>query len=716
MGVFVNTLKARFSMTAKNIAVGVVIGGAVAATLGRSVADAKGKIGSIAKEANKTRMFQRAIGDAVKLQTEIGKVAKAGGNIDALSRKFDAKTASLKRAGIAVHDLNKEYSRLGATVRGLDLRQRGQMRIGQAAEMGRTAFGQAAAGTAATAIPAAIAAEYQAIIRDIAIKAGIAGTAKEGDMSRGILAATKGPDGKQFIGRNELAQAVNVMVGKNMDVGRAVKYAPLAAKFGVGQGSSVEEAADMITALEQNAKIMDAGSMAKALESIAYLGKEGSFESRDMAKWFPSLLAEMQKNGIYGQESVSELGAMLQVQMKTAGSSDEAANNLKNWFSKIGSGETEKNYDKAGIDYHGQMNKAIGKGYSPLEASLQLAKLYIEKTDPAKAKEMVKAAAELNKEQDPQKVKRMQKAFEETMKTGDLFADMQVKAALTAYMQNADLYRKLKQESAQATGELDKDLAARRATSDQIWKENAMAWNEAARSIGDATREITDFSGKALTGLGNAVRYISDTAPGAAEGMLALGGAIVAIKGTLATLGLLKGGNDLLRARLPISSAPAATGAALPGAAEAGAGAGGAGIGAAIRSMGFKTVASRLGLLGLSGAGGYSIGSAWNWGAGKLIEHTIGSAGLGGLIYDKTHPDTQKMTYQGKPPAPQVKQDLKFNPNVNLTIKGDLIDTGQLVQRILPQLKSEFMPLLNSQFEQFTAKQKQLALHDEPHL
>lgn len=48
--------------------------------------------------------------------------------------------------------------------------------------------------------------------------------------------------------------------------------------------------------------------------------------------------------------------------MKTVGNADEAANNLKDWFSKIGSNETATNYKKAGVDYEAKMREANGKG------------------------------------------------------------------------------------------------------------------------------------------------------------------------------------------------------------------------------------------------------------------------------------------------------------------------------------------------------------------
>ena len=448
----------------KNIAFGIVIGGAVAATLGNSVRDATSKIGGLKKEAGKVRMFQNAIGDTQKLHQKIKEVGAAGGDITELSRKLEASEKKLKRYGLAVTDLDRQYARLGQTVRGLDLKAKGLEGIGKGVDLGKSALGDAAKITAAVAVPASVAADYQAILRDIAIKAGVSGTAQEAGMGRDIEQAAKGAG----MGRNELAAAVNAMVGGGMDLGKAVGFAPAVAKFGVGQASGSTDTARMIQALEQNAGIGDAAGMMKALESIAYLGKAGSFESADMARWFPELLAEMQKLGITGQDSVNQLGAMLQVQMKTAGSSDQAANSLKNWFSKIGSNETAKNYGKAGIDYDAKMKEAIRKGSSTMEASFVLARQYIEKTDPEKAKAMAKAAEQMNRETDPAKQKRMTEAFAETMKTGDLFADMQVKTALTAYMQNAELYRKLKMEAAAASGELDKDLAARRETSKQI--------------------------------------------------------------------------------------------------------------------------------------------------------------------------------------------------------------------------------------------------------
>ncbi|MBU9176943.1 phage tail tape measure protein [Burkholderia gladioli] len=529
---------------AKDIALGIVIGGAVSATFGKAITDTTSKIDGMKKRANDARLWQRQIGETVRLQEEFRRLHAAGDSAaDGIRRKLDSNLKSLRDAGIEVSKLDRAYAQLGRTARGLDLKAAGFERMEAGKEAGRGVIGDAVKLSAAVAVPATIAANYQAIIRDISIKAGIARTQQETAMGLRIRkdAADNG------IGRNELAEAINQMVAGGMDLDRALNFGPLVAKFVIGQGATPVETAKMIQALQQNAEIVDPRQMAQALEGIAYLGKEGSFESVDMARWFPVLLAEMKKIGITGLDSVTQLGAMLQVQMKTAGNADEAANNLKNWFSKIGSGETERNYAKAGVDYQAKMREAIGKGWSTLEASFVLARAYIERVDPEKAKQLAGAAKQFNAEMDPAKRQAQMAAFAETMKTGDLFNDMQVKAALTAYMQNADLYNELKTNAQKASGEIQKDLEARRETSKQIWSEVGQQWDDAMRSIGDALRPVTDLAGQAAKGLGGTVREAADKAPGVTAAVIGVAGAAVAYRGAKALWNIGRGVFDIAR-------------------------------------------------------------------------------------------------------------------------------------------------------------------------
>ncbi|HDR9034339.1 TPA: phage tail tape measure protein [Burkholderia vietnamiensis] len=615
---------------AKDLALGIVIGGAVSATFGKAITDTSSKIDAMKKRANDSRLWQRQIGETMRLQDEFRRLHLAGDSAaDGIRRKLDSNLKSLRDAGIEVGRLDRAYAQLGRTARGLDLKVAGRERLAAGQEAGRGVIGDAMKLTAAVAVPATISANYQAIIRDIAIKAGIARTQEEAAMGARI----RRDAGANGIGRNELADAVNQMVAGGMDLDRVLNFAPLVAKFSIGQGATTVETAKMIQALQQNAEIVDPKQMSKALESIAYLGKEGSFESVDMARWFPVLLAEMKKIGITGQDSVTQLGAMLQVQMKTAGSSDEAANNLKNWFSKIGSGETERNYAKAGVDYQAKMREAIGKGWSTLEASFVLARAYIERVDPAKAKQLAAAAKQFNSEMDPSKRQAQMAAFAETMKTGDLFNDMQVKAALTAYMQNAELYSNLKRNAQQASGEIQKDLEARRETSKQVWSEVGQRWDDAMRSIGDALRPITDRVGEAAKGAGSGIQSAADRAPKATAAVVGIAGAALAFRGAKALWSIGRGVFDIARGTLMARGGRGAAGRA------GGAGAAGGAVGRALDAIGGAAGAAggvrRVFVVNMPGGGvdAGGLGDLMGGGrAGRAARRTAARAGRLGRI------------------------------------------------------------------------------------
>ena len=481
-------------MAGKDIALGVVIGGVVSATFGRALNVVGKSIDDLKQKGDKAKIWQNVISETMRLQQEFRAAHLAGSAAaDGIRTKIEKNQDALKAAGFAVDKLADNYTRLGRIVRGIDLQLKGRESI----EAGKEQLGESMRIGAVSAVPVKVAADFQAIIRDIAIKGGFANTAQERDVATGVRTSAD----KNGISRDELASAINQLVSGGMDAKEAINYADVIAKFSIGQGSTPEETAKMIRAISQNAQIKDAAGMNKALEAIAYLGQAGNFESPDMAKAFPGLLAEMQKLGIVGQESVTQLGAMLQVQMKVTGSADEAANNLKNWMSKIGSEDTKKNYEKAGIDYEQSMKTNIAQGWSTLEASLAIAKDYVERIDPKKAEELKKFAASMDQVSDPAKRQAQIAAFEEVMKTGDLFNDMQVKAALTAYMQNSDLYAKLKREAAESNGLLEKNLNERRETSKRKWAEVGNAINDALETVGDALRPVTDRVADAVAGV-----------------------------------------------------------------------------------------------------------------------------------------------------------------------------------------------------------------------
>lgn len=532
---------------ANKIALGLMIGGAVSSTVGAAFKDVTGRIKRLEAEGNKARVLQRTIGDTIRLRDEWKKAHDSGSEgASKLLGRLNSNLDSLKKQGIEVGRLEKAYRSMGQTANKAELKARGHQQLDAGKNGMKSTVGAAVVGVGMLAVPTKVSADFGAIVRDIAIKAGIANKPQEQEMSRKIIDTSRDTG----MARNDVADVVNQLVGAGMELSKALEYAPVAAKFVVGQGSNGVDTAKMINALGQNAKITDAKQMQQALEAIAYQGQAGSFEAADMAKWFPELLANMGSLGITGMDAVTQLGAMLQVQMKSAGGADEAANNLKNWMSKIGSGDTVKAYAKAGIDYKGSMQTGLQNGMSTLETSMALAQKYIQATDPKRAAAMAEATAKISKESDPEKAKAMMASLEESLRTGDLFADMQVKAALSAYMQNKALYSQLKNDSRDATGILDKNLSERREASSQKWAEMAQSMDDAMRSVGDALRPVTDTVAEALTKVTKGITSLSDSAPGVVTGIAAVGGGLVALKGLLSSFKIAKGLLNVARGSL----------------------------------------------------------------------------------------------------------------------------------------------------------------------
>ncbi|SDX05300.1 Phage-related minor tail protein [Pseudomonas syringae] len=525
---------------ANNLALGLVIGGAVSPTVGAAFNTVENRIKKLEQRGNQAKVLRNTIGETMRLRDEWKKAHDSGAaSASDLLRKLENNLDTLRKQGVQVSKLRQEYQSLDRVARSMDLKVKGHRQIEQGRAGLKSGIGTAVAGVGALAVPTKISADYQAIIRDIAIKAGVANQPQEAALTTSVIKTSQDTG----MARNDVADLVNKLVGAGMSLDKALSYAPVAAKFAVGQGASGTDTANMIQALQQNANITDPKVMEKALEAIAMQGQAGSFEASDMARWFPQLLAGMGKLGVTGMDSVSQLGAMLQVQMKTAGGSDEAANNLKNWMDKIGSTDVVKSYKDVGIDYQGSLNTGIQKGMSTLESSFALAQHYIEQTDPAKAKKMKEETDKISKEADPQKAKEMLESLERALRTGDLFADAQVKAALTAYSQNRALYEQLKKDSQNASGILDKNLAERRGASSQIWAETFQAVNDSMRSIGDAIRPVTDAVAKGITATAKEFTALSDTSKPVVLAIASIGTGLLALK---SAAGVLKIGKGLL--------------------------------------------------------------------------------------------------------------------------------------------------------------------------
>ncbi|CAK9890858.1 hypothetical protein PS652_03711 [Pseudomonas fluorescens] len=529
---------------ASKLAFELVIGAAVNPTVGTVLNAVEDRIKDLEQRGRNASLLKDAVGEAIRLRQQ-WKQAHDSGSASAagLLRKLERNLDSLRAQGVQVGKLGKEYQRLGRTARSAELQARGHQQVAEGKESLKSNVDRATTVVRAVAIPTKISADFQSIVRDIAIKAGVAGKPQEAQLARTFIQTSQ----TTGMARNDVANLVKSLVDNGMQADKAQAYAPLAAKFAVGQGVSGADTAAIITALQNSAGITTPKIMEQALQVIAVQSKAGGFEAVDMAKSFAPLLGKMGTLGTTGLAAVSQVGAMLQVQRSTTGNSDDAAGNLNSWMSGIYSQDTVSAYTKAGIDYQGSMNTGLQKGMSALESSFDLARRYLELTSPEKARKMATATEQISKEADPQTARTLLNALEQSLRTGNTFADAQTSAALMAFTQNQALYKQMRDAKPKEGEGLDHDLQMRRQTSTVIWNEAIGALDDSLRSIGDAIRPLTDTTARVITSVAQAFTTLTDKSQSLVLGIALVGGAVSVLLTALSAVKIGRGALNIGR-------------------------------------------------------------------------------------------------------------------------------------------------------------------------
>ncbi|SDX24479.1 phage tail tape measure protein [Nitrosomonas oligotropha] len=672
-----------------NISLGMIIGGAVAASFSSAIGSATSKIGYFKKQAESARGFKSMIGDTIRLREELNKAA----GTDAFAKikeKHDKSIENLKKHGINVKDLQREYDQLGKTVKGLEMVDAGNAKIGDAMQNIKRS-GQAIAGVvAATVVPALASASFESIVRDIAIKGGIARTVKEQALSEGILKDAQ----DSGMSHGELAQAVNTLVAGGMAVEEAASLAKTMARFSISQNAQSEDVAKMILALRQ-AGISDPALMEKSLGKVAVAGDLGSFESKDMAKHFASLMPQMTMFGFLGERGTAELANMLQTQMKAAGSTDEAANNLANLFSKITSEDTRSKFEKKGFSLQNSMELAISQGLDPVTAFLKLVQKMSSQSDPAKAAQMADLQKQIADAQDPAAAQKMLDGYLEMAGLSEFISDRQAKQAALAVLQNQKLHESNLSLIQAADGEakIEKDLADRRAASARKWSEAGNAFNRVMIRVGDALSPVTDWFADQIIRIGGAIEELAKESPQAVQALTFAAAAFAAIGAVVGVVKLLLGGLKVLQGLLTLVGGGKIPGGIgdklnLPGSGKTSIFGGlGKAAGSMLGSVAGKFSGGSIGMGIAALQAGYSIGEVIAPLIDKGLSKMTGeNTTLGGWLYDKMHPEQAAAAKAMTAPA---TQNNTFSPTIQVTVQGDVKDPDHLVNEIMRHLEQK---------------------------
>lgn len=403
--------------------------------------------------ADLQRKFQDVEAPTKRLTGQFNRAREAVARLEAQQRdeisRLDGLKTKLESAGVSTGDLARHQDRLRNEIReangAIDAQKRKLAELGErqgrasraagiiqagGSKAGQALAVSAAAGAAATAVAVPlkneydVGAEFNSRMTDIRQKAGL--TRVEGDklaaqLKAGAVAANQLPPAMQ--------DAADSLAGFGLDVPVAVRLTTPIGRTATAYKAEMEDLSKASFSVIDNLKVAaNETELGKVLDAMAYAGKRGAFEIKDMAGAFPSLTANYQALGQTGVSAAADLAASLQIVRKGAGDSEEAANNLANVLQKIGSPETERKFAKMGVNLRQAMKDAAAAGKTPIEAIAEI-------TNKAVGGDL--------------------------SKLGYLFEDAQVQKGLRPLIQNLDELRSIRAGAMAAGGTVNKDFADR---------------------------------------------------------------------------------------------------------------------------------------------------------------------------------------------------------------------------------------------------------------
>ncbi len=250
----------------------------------------------------------------------------------------------------------------------------------------------------------------------------------------------------------------------------AISLLPTLQKGAVATGASSEDMAKIAISSMQQFGIKEE-DIGRALDMAVAAGQAGNFELADMARWLPQQMAAGKSIGLRGLEGLETLLVANQQARVTAGSSDEAGNNLVNLLAKITSKETTDRLEKIkykgsdgkvkSIDYLKSMEYYKGKGQDSLQAFMSVMEdTVVNNADYKTLQQRIKNA----KGEEAQKLLEQMTDLIEATAVGQVISDREALMALVALRNNKELGDKVKTDVKNSEGAVEKSHAVIRDT------------------------------------------------------------------------------------------------------------------------------------------------------------------------------------------------------------------------------------------------------------
>ena len=310
-------------------------------------------------------------------------------------------------------------------------------------------------------------------------------------------------------------------------------------KAATAANAQFSDMAGVATSLINTLDVPETG-LEGALAGLVVAGKEGAFELKDMARYFPQLTSQMAKFGIKGREASDQIATLLQISKKGAADPGQAANNLNNFLSKALAPATMKNFKKMGVDIEAVMKDAAAKGINPLEAMLQkvgkltgVSSKAISKYMGIAEKRGLKGAEALGF------VREQLEAIGAAGKLGGLFQDQQVLDFLVPFLANIEEYKRIKAQVAAATGStIDKDFETQMAGLNRQLTMLGEIGTQAVRKVGFAFGAWLPMINATLMSMLGFVNRLDESTGGWVTSAITAAGGGILFAGALGAIGL----------------------------------------------------------------------------------------------------------------------------------------------------------------------------------
>ncbi|HBN1947354.1 TPA: phage tail tape measure protein [Escherichia coli] len=243
--------------------------------------------------------------------------------------------------------------------------------------------------------------------------------------------------------KEDAAETLDALLKDGISFETASKWLPELMKYATASGASATDLAKVMIKGKKTFGFRDE-DISTVLNMAIAAGKEGSFELNDMARWLSQQMGAASAAGMKGKDDFVKILALNEAAAITAGSSDEAGNNVVNLLAKLTSKDIETaaagiNYNGKGIDFSGTLTEAREHGLNPIDALSSLIDKIV--ASDKRYQELQKKLASARDKGEQTAVYDSMATLLEGFGVGKLVADRQALMALLAYRNNPE-YRK----------------------------------------------------------------------------------------------------------------------------------------------------------------------------------------------------------------------------------------------------------------------------------